>query len=183
MKHIEYTLNREERRANKYPSEAATICASYENTKNWEKIEGNPRENAILSVDCEMVETAAGYELARISVINYEYETIYESFAKPQNPITNYHTNFSGIDKKTLENVTKTLAEVQQDLKKLIDADTILIGHSLDNDLHAMKLIHDRVIDTSVLFMTRKGAKLPLKGLAYSHLKYQIQSVDIGSSG
>jgi RNA exonuclease 1 len=90
-----------------------------------------------------------------------------------------FNKSYSGITKEILENVTKTLAQVQADLKAYFDKDTILLGHSLDNDLHSMKIIHSRIIDTSVLFQTRKGAKLPLKGLAYQHLKYTIQNVDL----
>jgi RNA exonuclease 1 len=76
-----------------------------------------------------------------------------------------------------LDNILTTLKDVLEDLKKIIDADTIIIGQSLENDLHALKLIHGRVIDTSVLYITRKGSKLPLKTLSYTHLKYSIQNV------
>lgn len=47
----------------------------------------------ILSVDCEMVESINGvYELARISVINYDFESIYETLVKPSNAVKDYHT-------------------------------------------------------------------------------------------
>lgn len=49
--------------------------------------------------------------------------------------------------------------------------DTILIGHSLENDLNALRIVHDKVIDTSVLFMNDTGKKLPLKSLASYYLK------------
>lgn len=183
VKYSEYCLMKSELRLNKYPNTGWTICKDYKRSQDWQRLQNKPESWKVLSVDCEMVETAAGYELARISIINFEYETIYESLVKPTNPIINYHTNFSGIDKSTLELVTKNLAAVQADLERIFDADTILVGHSLDNDLHSMKIIHERVIDTSVLFITRKGSKLPLKGLAYNHLKFQIQSVDLRSPG
>lgn len=83
------------------------------------------------------------------------------------------------MTKEILQTATKTLADVHADLQKIMDADTILLGHSLDNDLHAMQIIHEKVIDTSVLYLTRKGSKLQLKSLAYSHLKYSIQNVRV----
>lgn len=57
----------------------------------------------------------------------------------------------------------------------MIDKDTILVGHSLQNDLHAMKFIHNKVIDTSVLFARKNGSKMKLKTLAYNILKVIIE--------
>ena len=36
----------------------------------------------------------------------------------------------------------------------------------MENDLRAMKLIHNKVIDSSVLYMRKNGTKLKLKNLA-----------------
>ena len=47
---------------------------------------------------------------------------------------------FSGITRKTLENVTATLDDVQKCLIDLLPHDAILIGHSLENDLRALKV-------------------------------------------
>ncbi|KAF5938298.1 hypothetical protein HYC85_025804 [Camellia sinensis] len=42
---------------------------------------------------------------------------------------------------------------LQESMKKLLrDGKTILIGHSLNNDLKALKLDYGRVIDTSLIF-------------------------------
>lgn len=35
--------------------------------------------------------------------------------------------------------------------------DTILIGHALDNDLRALRLVHQRVVDTAALFPHARG--------------------------
>lgn len=47
---------------------------------------------------------------------------------------------FSGITKEKMRNVTKTLEEVREELFKFIFKNTILIGHSLENDLKALKV-------------------------------------------
>lgn len=72
---------------------------------------------------------------------------------KPKNTIINYLTRWSGITVDTLEKVilflatvlifkvTTTLEDVQKELDEFITSDTILIGHSLENDLHAIKVI------------------------------------------
>jgi hypothetical protein len=44
------------------------------------------------------------------------------------------------------------LASIRRLLGALIDENTILVGHGLENDLKAMRMIHPRVIDTIALF-------------------------------
>lgn len=48
------------------------------------------------------------------------------------------------------------------------------MGHSLENDLHAMKFLHEKVIDTSVLFARKNGSKMKLKTLAYNILNVTL---------
>ena len=38
-------------------------------------------------------------------------------------------------------------------LGEIMDSETILIGHGLENDMNAMRLIHENIIDTSILFL------------------------------
>merc|ERR1711916_121609 len=54
---------------------------------------------------------------------------------------------------------------------------TILVGHSLENDLRAMHLIHRRVIDTAVAYPDSRGPrrKRSLKALSEAFLKRKIQ--------
>lgn len=76
-----------------------------------------------------------------------------------------------------LSNVTRNLREVQAILLSMFNANTILIGHSLESDLKALKLIHSVVVDTSVLFPHKMGPpkKRALKTLCIDHLKRIIQ--------
>ena len=59
----------------------------------------------------------------------------------------------------------------------LVDADTFLVGHSLENDLVALKLMHANCIDTALLYPHNKGPpfKFSLKSLAERYLSKQIQ--------
>jgi hypothetical protein len=59
---------------------------------------------------------------------------------------------FSGITEELLRDVTITLPQVQQRLLQMLSSNTIIVGHSLENDLKALKLLHSRVIDTALLF-------------------------------
>jgi len=61
---------------------------------------------------------------------------------------------YSGITADLLDGVSTSLEEVQVALLGLICKEDIVVGHSLENDLHALRLSHPRVIDTAVLFRT-----------------------------
>mmetsp|Transcript_26288 Transcript_26288/g.61112 ORF Transcript_26288/g.61112 Transcript_26288/m.61112 type:complete len:255 (+) Transcript_26288:245-1009(+) len=52
----------------------------------------------------------------------------------------------------------------------------LLVGHSLENDLHALRLAHHVVVDTSVLFRGSNGRKYSLRHLAGSLLQKEIQT-------
>ena len=132
----------------------------------------------MVAIDCEMVETSAGHELARLSVVDAHCQTLADVLVKPLNPILDYLTQWSGITEELLFGITTTLADAQNILLGVVDADCILVGHSLENDLRAMKIAHDRVIDTSVCFPRRNGGggKQALRALADRMLNLQIQT-------
>lgn len=76
-----------------------------------------------------------------------------------------------------LANETRTLRDVQAILMSMFNSQTILIGHSLESDLKSLKLIHNVVVDTSVLFPHKMGPpkKRALKTLCIENLKRIIQ--------
>ena len=59
----------------------------------------------------------------------------------------------------------------------LVTSETLLVGHSLENDLKALKVVHSRVLDTVLLFPHPKGLpyRSALKVLAQKFLKRRIQ--------
>lgn len=65
---------------------------------------------------------------------------VYESLVKPYNPIINYVTKFSGITPQILKDVGTRLEDVQAAIREIMPPDVILIGHSLNLDLHALKV-------------------------------------------
>ena len=54
--------------------------------------------------------------------------------------------------------VTRTLRDVQAEILEFVGAETYLVGHSLESDLRALKIVHRRLIDTSELYPSAKGA-------------------------
>ena len=70
----------------------------------------------------------------------------------PDNAISNYHTEKSGITEATLQGVTTKLKDAQQMFMEVVKEDTLLVGHALENDLKAIKVVHNKCIDTGALY-------------------------------
>lgn len=146
--------------------------------KDWEAHAG------IYALDCEMSYTTHGLELTRVTVVDTDQHVIYDTFVKPDNEIVDYNTMFSGVTETDLANTRVRLCDVQAVLLSLFSTETILIGHSLESDLLALKFIHGTVVDTSVLFPHHRGPpfKRSLRGLTSQYLNRIIQTDSGGHS-
>ncbi|MFH4975857.1 hypothetical protein AB6A40_002566 [Gnathostoma spinigerum] len=107
----------------------------------------------LFSLDCEMCETEDGVsELTRISLVNEEGKILMDTLVKPLNRVTNYVTEFSGITKEMLDPIDIRLEDVQRAIGRLLPEDAILVGHSLEFDLRALRMFHPYCIDVSLCF-------------------------------
>lgn len=152
--------------------------SGYMSTLSKPYMESNP---GIYALDCEMCYTTGGIELTRVTVIKEDLSVAYETLVKPANKILDYNTRFSGITEEDLKGVTTSILQVQATLLGMFCDKTILIGHSLESDLKALKLIHPTVVDSSVVFPHKMGPpqKRALRNLAGEYLKKIIQN-DVG---
>ncbi|KAG0364437.1 hypothetical protein BC939DRAFT_418742 [Gamsiella multidivaricata] len=132
----------------------------------------------MVAMDCEMVRTTAGSEVTRVSVVDDEGVVIYDELVMPDNPIVDYLTQYSGMTAERLNGVTTKLADVQKKLQELVTYDTILVGHSLENDMKVLKFAHPFIIDTTVAFHHTRGPPFrpSLKWLALKWLQRRIQA-------
>lgn len=176
----DYVLSDDQLKCNEYPQwnpsakEHGVLSTRTEDKRIYPN-----KDSELYAIDCEMCNAAGNQQvLTRISIVNSDLETVYDKLVKPDVPITDYVTKFSGITPEMLENVTTRLADVQADILALIKPDTILVGHSLDFDLRALKIHHDNIIDTSVLYVDQRGPryKSSLKNLVKTYLSRDIQN-------
>lgn len=61
-------------------------------------------------------------------------------------PISESRTHIHGIQESDLASVSYTLRQAQATLLKICKESTIIIGHSLHNDLKALKFDHRYVV-------------------------------------
>ncbi|MCJ1287723.1 3'-5' exonuclease [Xylographa opegraphella] len=135
-----------------------------------------------IAIDCEMVGVGPTPDhdsaLARVSLVNYHGEQLYDSFVLPKEAVTDFRTHVSGITPQLLK-LARSFEEVQRDVAGLMQ-DKILVGHAIRNDLEALMLGHPRrdIRDTSRYpgFRALAGGKTPaLKRLAKELLGVEIQ--------
>ena len=136
-----------------------------------------------IAVDCEMVgvgpEPDRESALARVSVVNYDGDQVYDAYVKPLEKVTDWRTSISGILPRHMARA-RTLEEAQADLSAIL-RDRILIGHSIRNDLDAMLMGHPKrdIRDTAKHPPYRKiagGSSPRLKILASELLGFDIQT-------
>ncbi|CAK0908305.1 unnamed protein product [Prorocentrum cordatum] len=176
-----YLASAEARERSEYP----TLGAAGEPAAGWVTTRGlggggagaGDDRSDLVGLDCEMVLTASGHALARVSLVDANGRLLYDSLVRPAEAVTDYLTQYSGITEEALDGVQVTLADVQAKLLGgLISERSILVGHSLENDLRALKLVHERVLDTAVLYPHSRGwpYRHSLAGLVQTFLKRKL---------
>ena len=122
----------------------------------------------LVAVDCEMVETVLGHEIGRVSVVDSQGSTLYDTFVRPRGRVVDFLTEHSGLDQRILE-LGANFEDMRGNLARIIGKNTIILGHSLENDLSALKVHHTKLIDTSHIYLSKENKRLRLQELV---LKY-----------
>ena len=138
---------------------------------------------ALLAVDCEMCMCAEGHQLSRVSVVDPRGAVLMDNVVRPRLPITDYLSQYSGISAESYSQQAEASGRVisfeqaHVALLRLVSADTVLVGHSLQSDLKALRLLHGTCLDTAIAFPHPRGFpyRMKLKELCSFYLKREIQ--------
>ncbi|THC91802.1 hypothetical protein EYZ11_008734 [Aspergillus tanneri] len=152
--------------------------------------------------DCEMGYTTLGLELIRITAVSWpEGKRLLDVLVRPQGEVLDLNSRFSGVfpdhytraipygtpqsasctveDESAPMYVVESPAAARALLFQFIQPETPLIGHAIDNDLNACRIIHSTVIDTVLLYPHPRGGlpnRMSLKTLCKKHLDRDIQT-------
>lgn len=136
-----------------------------------------PQHEFAVALDCEMVQAAGQRSmLARVSVVRVPTgEVLLDEIVKPEAPIVDYVTRYSGMTPEIIEGARLDFNEARAAVKRLISRETFVIGHGLENDFAALRLLPTdlpRMLDTTQLYPHPNGLpnKNALRYLAVQHL-------------
>ena len=157
--------------------------------------------NTAVCFDCEMGYTTLGLELIRLTATAWpKGEELLDVLVRPLGEVLDLNSRFSGvwpkdyanavsyecssIDEKNASNdgeqrlrIVASPSIARDLLFEHLTPETPLIGHALDNDLNATRIIHPSIVDTVLLFPHPRGLpiRFGLKVLTKKHLGRDIQ--------
>ena len=150
------------------------------------------------ALDCEMGFTVYGFELIRLTVISWpKGEKVIDVLVRPFGDVLDLNTRFSGVrpeqfveakrygskraNSKDELQIVGSPKEARDLLWSHINPSTPLIGHGLDNDLLALRMVHPCIVDTALLCPHSAGLPLrrSLKSLALDYIHRVIQNAGI----
>lgn len=114
---------------------------------------------AAVAIDCEMGGTSTRESVViRVTMIDYfTSEVLVDELVYPDTRIVDYRTRFSGVTRAQMENAVRKrkclfgLEAARKAIWKHVGPSTIIVGHSLNNDLTALRWIHPLVLDTMLI--------------------------------
>lgn len=150
-----------------------------------------PLPSKCVAIDCEMVGTGPRgrvSELARCSVVSYHGDVLYDKYVRPEMPIVDYRTRWSGITRQHMRKAIP-FQVAQKEILKLLKG-KVVVGHALHNDFQALKYVHPRsqTRDTTYVpnLLSQPGlhtrTRVSLKDLALQLLHKKIQVGQHGHS-
>ena len=123
-------------------------------------VSGWPKRRAI-ALDCEMVGLTEGRDaLARLSAVDFMTgEVLIDQLVVPTEHVVDWRTRWSGVSRAKMqaareagEAIEGGWAAARTLLSTLADSDTVLVGHALHHDLRALRITHDRIVDSSIVY-------------------------------
>lgn len=140
-------------------------------------------EANVLALDCEMAFTSKGYEMVRLTIVDFfTSKTLFDEIVHTVGEVIDLNSQFSGVHEEDMLYAMDYEDVMEQVLSpKMINKNTIIIGHGLENDLNVMRLFHSKVLDTAIMYSTGH-LKNSLKNLTFEILSKKIQLSEHDSS-
>ncbi|RDW93757.1 uncharacterized protein DSM5745_01079 [Aspergillus mulundensis] len=112
-----------------------------------------------IALDCEMVGVEGHQDqLAFLSAVDFfTGEVLINNYVQPTKRVIDWRTRVSGVTSAAMSAAVRSgqalfgWQAAQHALWRYADADTVLVGHSLDNDLKVLRIIHPTVVDSAIL--------------------------------
>ena len=127
-------------------------------------------------------------EVVLVCLVDYlTGETLMNTHVRPSKKVTDWRTRVSGVTQdEMIEAIARGEAlagwiEARKEVWKYIDADTILVGHSLHNDLDVLRMVHTRVVDSAILARNAVGGNNRMWGLKI--LCEELLGIDVQTNG
>jgi DNA polymerase III epsilon subunit-like protein len=120
---------------------------------------GKGTEKEAVVLDCEMVQVANGRrELAYVTAVDFlSGEVLLDHYVQPTTKVVNWESRYSGVTCNAMNKAVRNghalhgWPSAREMLWRFVDTETVLIGHSLNNDLDVLGIIHPKIVDTSIL--------------------------------
>ena len=128
----------------------------------------------LIAIDCEMMITSNGSQIGRLTMIDNCGNIIYDKYIKPECEVLDYLEEYSGLNSGNTSSGI-SFSSLQAEILEYIGTNTFVLGHGLENDLGALKLYTDKVIDTAYLFLSSEGYKVKLSQLSKKYFREIIQ--------
>ena len=148
----------------------------------------SPKSSAV-AIDCEMVSLKnLSTSLIQLCAVDYlTGATLIDRLVQPPQRVRDWRTQYSGVSPQMVDEATargdvfSSWRAARDELLKYVDADTIIVGHALHNDLDALRLMHGRVVDSAILVQEiakpyRLMRQWSLKTLCQELLLTEVQS-------
>jgi RNA exonuclease 1 len=174
---------------------------------NFQETPDNPGKLSAwpVCIDGEMGYTVYGLELIRLTATSWPSgEELFDVLVRPMGQILDLNSRYSGVRPTDMaealpwdaqfqgESIPKELSGMKRKLRIIespaaartllfsyISPQTPIIGHGLENDLNATRIVHPTIVDTALLFPHKAGLPFRngLKMLMHTHLNRHIQIV------
>ncbi|KAI5819292.1 ribonuclease H-like domain-containing protein [Pyronema omphalodes] len=160
-------------------------------TSKYRNFAGTPQKTGAkkclaVVLDCEMAGVKGGQgELIQLVAVDFVTgKTLINTLVAPTQPIIDWRSWISGVTKQDMDyaiRMGKALngwQEARKELWKHIDSETILVGHALNHDLDALRMIHTNIVDSMILSknVSENGQQCSLMRMSKELLGMVIQN-------